>query len=273
MAGMMCGLLASALAPAASSAPMILIMLIVPQIVLGGALVTVPTSISQFASTRWGFEGLMGISGMGSMIVADPCWQLEPDLRKAMTLAEKESMGCQCMGVSIFKEGSCTFPGVGQFYALELDAPAPIPPEELGPRPAEPEMPTPSEPPSNQDDQVAAAQYFNSLQEYQNQVKEIQEEYKSLMSLYEAQASIFQVEMEEYQKALFRYETVRNASVEMAEGLIDNVTKNYGWTWVNKEDPQVFRAWLLRTWGAQLMLVGAYIMITMILIKRKDIAR
>jgi hypothetical protein len=77
MAGMVCGLLASALAPNASSAPMIMILLLVPQIVLSGALAPVPETVSAVASTRWAFEGFIGIVGIGSDVAADPCWQLD----------------------------------------------------------------------------------------------------------------------------------------------------------------------------------------------------
>ena len=65
--GMMLGLLASALSPNAASAPLTLIMMIVPLIVLSGALAPMPNSISQFASTRWTFQGLIGITGWARM--------------------------------------------------------------------------------------------------------------------------------------------------------------------------------------------------------------
>jgi ABC transport system ATP-binding/permease protein len=273
MAGMVCGLLASALAPAASSAPMIMIMLLIPQIVLSGVLAPVPTNISQIASTRWAFEGLIGIAGIGSSIAADPCWQLEPDLRKAMSLEDKEAMGCRCMGAAIFREGSCSFPGLGQYYAVELDSPAPIKPQDLGPRPPEPEIPPAPESPSDQEDQIAVVQYLNALQEYQDRVNEIQDEYKSQMALYEAQTGVYRVEMEEYQKALLKYETARNSAVERAEGLIENITEEFGWAWINKEDPEIFRAWLFKAWGSQLVLVGVFIIIILIFIKRKDTVR
>jgi ABC transport system ATP-binding/permease protein len=270
MAGMVCGLLASALAPAASSAPMIMIMLIIPQIVLSGALAPVPPNISMVASTRWAFEGLIGIAGIGSTVAADPCWQLEPELRKAMTLQDKEAQGCRCMGTAIFKEGSCTFPGVGQYYAAELDMPAPIKPGALGPRPPDPVIPPAPEAPSDQEDQVAVVQYLNALQEYQDEVNAIQDEFKSQMALYESEASVFQAEMEEYQKTLVKYETARNSAIERAEGLIENITEEFGWAWINKEDPAVFRAWLINAWGSQLAIVGAFIIGILILIKRKD---
>ena len=84
LAGMMLGLLASALAPASSSAPLIMIMLLVPQIVLSGALAPLPAAASAPASTSWTLKALMGITGGGSDVDADPCWKIEPHLREFM---------------------------------------------------------------------------------------------------------------------------------------------------------------------------------------------
>ncbi len=58
MAGMVAGIFASALSPAASSAPLIMILLIVPQIVLSGALAPVPGTVSAIASTSLGVRRL-----------------------------------------------------------------------------------------------------------------------------------------------------------------------------------------------------------------------
>ena len=270
MAGMTCGLLASAMAPNASSAPMIMIMLLVPQIVLSGALAPVPETISAVASTRWAFEGFIGVVGIGSDVAADLCWQLDEDLRTAMTLEDKAVYGCRCMGTAIFSPGSCNFPGVGQYYSPEIDQPPPIEPPGLDPKPLEPEIPDAPDPPENQNDQIAMVQYLNALQAYRDEVTLIQNEYKSQMELYEAQVAVYQAEMEEYQKARLTYETARNSAVERAEGVIENVTKEFGWAWVDKSDPQVFQAWLLRTWGAQGIVVGVFLLIILFLIKRKD---
>jgi ABC transport system ATP-binding/permease protein len=270
MAGMVCGLLASALAPNASSAPMIMILLLVPQIVLSGALAPVPETVSAVASTRWAFEGFIGIVGIGSDVAADPCWQLDEGLRDAMTLEDKAANGCRCMGAAIFIPGSCNFPGVGQYYVPEIDQSPPAEPPALAEKPPEPHIPTAPDPPENQNDQVAMVQYFNALQSYQDDVTLIQNDYKSQMELYEAQAAVYQAEMEEYQKNRLKYETARNSAVQQAEGVIENITKEFGWAWVNKHDPQVYRLWLLRTWGAQGILVGIFLVVILFLIKRKD---
>jgi hypothetical protein len=270
MAGMMSGLLASALAPSSSAAPLLMILLIVPQIVLSGALAPVPENISAIASTRWAFESFIGITGMGSNVAADPCWQLDEALRDAMDLEDKAAYGCRCMGTAIFTPGSCNFPGIGPHYQPEIDQPPPVEPPPLAEKPAEPEIPPAPEPPSDQNDQVAMVQYLNSLQSYQDEVTLIQDQYRSQMGLYEAQADMYQAQMEDYQKARLTYESARNSAVATAEGVIKGIKKEFGWAFVNKDDPDAFWPWMVGTWVSQVILIGVYFVLILFLIKRKD---
>jgi len=271
MAGMMGGLFASAIAPTGSSAPLIMILLIVPQIVLSGALAPVPSSVSAVASTRWAFEGFIGITGVGSDIAADPCWSLPEELRDAMTLDDKAAQKCQCMGVAIFEPGSCNFPGVGQYYEVEIDQPEPQEPAELAEKPPEPVIPEAPQPPEDKFDNVAVAEYLNALQSYQEEAQRIQDEYKSQMQLYEEQAKVYQAQMIEYQEAVSKWNIARNSAVKGAEGVIESVTKEFGWAWVDKDDPDKFWAWLFRAWAAQLIIILVYFVIILALIKRKDV--
>jgi hypothetical protein len=271
IAGMVGGLLASALAPSASSAPMIMILLIVPQIVLSGALAPVPKNVSFIASTRWGFETLIGITGMGSNVSADTCWQLSKELRDAMTLEDKAAQGCKCMGVAVFNPNSCNFPGVGKYYRAEIDQVAPVEPAPLDPQPAEPVIPSAPQPPENKYDQVKMAQYLNALSDYQNQVNAIQDDYKAAMQVYQAQAEVYKNQMVDYQKALTDYNVGRNSAAKGAEGLIENIRDQFGWAWVNKNDPAIFYPWLFTQWLSQAALIVAYFVIILVLIKRKDV--
>jgi len=270
MAGMMSGLLASALAPSSSAAPLLMILMIVPQIVLSGALAPVPNNISAIASTRWAFESFVGITGMGSDVAADACWQLDDELRDSMDLDDKLANGCRCMGSAIFAPGSCNFPGIGQHYQPEIDQLPPVEPPPMADKPAEPEVPPAPEPPADQGDQIAMVQYLNSLQSYQDEVKLIQDQYRSEMQLYEAQAGIYQTEMEAYQKDRLAYESARNSAVATAEGVIKGIKKEFGWAFVNKHDPDIFWPWMLNTWVSQTVLIGVYFVIILFLIKRKD---
>ncbi len=270
LAGMMGGLLASALSPNSSSAPLIMILLIIPQIVLSGVLAPVPTNVSWIASIRWGFQTLIGITGMGSDVSADVCWQLDKPLRDAMTLDDKAAQGCKCMGTAVFDKNSCQFPGVGEYYRAEVSQSAPVKPAELGSQPPDPVIPEAPQPPEDKYDQVKMAQYLNALSDYQSQVQVIQDNYKSSMQIYQAQAEVYKNQMVDYQKDLAEFEIARNSAVKGAEGLIDNMRDQFGWAWVVKSDPAVFYPWLVECWLAQVGLCGAYFLIILVLIKRKD---
>jgi hypothetical protein len=271
ISGMMLGLLASALAANAASAPMTLIMLIVPLIVLSGILAPVPDAISQFASSRWAFQSLLGISGMGSDVAADPCWQLPKNLRDGMDLDAKDYFQCKCMGTQVFDQNSCNFPGTGDYYVPEINQMAPIEPAALPDQPAEPVIPPAPSLPADKYNQVQMVQYLDSLDAYQKQVDAIQDSYRDKMTLYQVDADIYKNKMMKYQEDLAKFEVARISAVNTAEGNIDGISKSYGWAFVNKSDLSIYFPWLFRTWFAQIEIVIAYFLIILFLIKRKDV--
>ncbi len=271
MTGMMLGLLASSLAPNAASAPLTMIMMIVPLIVLSGALAPIPPNISSVASTRWAFQSLLGIVGAGSDIAADPCWHLDKDLRNGMNLDDKTANQCTCMGVKVFDQNTCSFPGAGKYYTSEIDQPEPTRPGDLPPQPPEPKIPDAPPPPDDKFDQVKMAQYLNSLSSYQNDVKDIQGAYRNQMDLYKSQGDVYSSQMAKYQEDIARYNIARVSAVKGAEGIMSAVTEQYGWAWVNKKDPKIYIPWLIETWVAQLVIVAVYFAIILWLIKRKDV--
>jgi ABC-type multidrug transport system ATPase subunit/pSer/pThr/pTyr-binding forkhead associated (FHA) protein len=269
--GMMLGLLASALAANSASAPLTLIMLIVPLIVLSGILAPVPSNISQFASTRWAFQSLLGITGMGSDVAADPCWQLDKDLRDAMDLDTKDYFQCKCMGTQIFNQNSCNFPGTGDYYVAEINQMTPIEPAALPDQPPEPVIPDAPGLPADQYDQVQMVQYLNALDSYQKDVKNIQDNYRNQMTLYQVLADIYKNKMVKYQEDMAKFQVARISAVNTAEGNIQGIADQYGWAFVDKADPEIFFPWLFTTWIAQLEIVAVYFVIILILIKRKDV--
>lgn len=250
LAGMMLGLFASALAPNASSAPLLVIMLMLPQIVLAGALIPVPGFISAPISARWAFEALIGITGPGSDVAADICWALPPDVRNAMTLEDKINNNCRCMGINMLEEENCDHPGIGKF-AITLSSttlpvePAPLPPEPE--RPAEPE---------NQSDNVAMADFFAQLKEYELQV----EEYKRQVEAYQAERVAYETARAEIQVA-----------VAPAEGVIRNFHNGVGFMYVNKEDSAAYIGKIVYTWSVQGLIVLILFVAILFLQKRKDV--
>jgi ABC-type multidrug transport system ATPase subunit len=270
LAGMMLGLLASALAPASSSAPLIMILLIVPQIVLSGALAPLPNAASAPASTRWSFEALMAITGGGSDVDADPCWKLETELREAMTVDDKDNLNCRCMGTNVFNPESCHFPGIGQYYDPAVVAPEPVEPPPLGDPPSEPIMPDAPEPPADQSDQIAVSAYMVALQDYQEEVNVIQDQYKAEIEDYQAKGDIYKAEVTAYQTELAEWGIDRMSAINSAEGLIESMNEEFGWTFVNKDDSSYYYRRIATTWIAQSLLILIMFGITLFLIKRKD---
>ena len=250
LAGMMLGLFASALAPNASSAPLMVIILMLPQIVLGGALIPVPGFITAFTSTRWAFEGLMSITGAGSDVAADVCWKLPQDVQNAMTIEDKIAQGCRCMGVNMLKGESCNHPGLGKFWVPAIDEPLPVEPPPLPPEPARPVEP------ENQSDQIAMAEFFAKLQAY------------------EVEVNAYKLQIEQYQKERVDYETKRatlQVAVAPAEGVVRNFYSNFPFMYVDKNDTVAYYSKVGFTWIVQGFICLVLFVAILYLQKRKDV--
>ncbi|HEY44731.1 MAG TPA: ABC transporter permease, partial [Anaerolineae bacterium] len=269
MAGMMLGLFTSAISPNANTAPMIVIVLLMPQIVLSGSLVPLPGPISAPASTRWAFEGLVSISGVGSDVASDLCWELPEELREVMSIEDKTTQ-CRCMGLNLLREEVCSFPGVGEFYDPAIEEPAPEEPSALRDKPPDPEIPPAPEKPEDESDSVAMAEYFEAMEVYQDDVTAIQDGYKAEMEAYEAEAELYRAEMEAYLEENLEWEITREAAVNPAEGLIGSINEDYGWTFVDKNDTQAFWSKILTTWSAQVVIIVILLMAVLFMMKRKD---
>jgi len=269
-AGSMSGLLASAISKSPGVAPLLMILLIIPQIVLSGSLAPLPEKVTAIASTRWAFQDFVGLTGMGSDVASDPCWKLTEDERDLMSMEQKTAFGCKCMGLAVFEPNSCNFPGVGQFYTTEIDQPAPIEPAALGPEPTEPVIPPAPEPPADQNDQVAMVQYMNALKSYQDEVQVIQNQFRSEMDLYRSQADLYTAQMKDYQTAKISYDAARITAVSSAEALIKSNIDMMGWAFVNIRDIENLITWITKTWIAQLIIISVYFVLILVFIKRKD---
>ncbi len=273
MAGMMLGLFASAISPTGNAAPLIVILLMLPQIVLGGALVPVPEFISAPTSTRWAFEGFLAITGVGKDIAKDACYLLEPDQIGAMDLETKNAQ-CNCMGRNILDQEKCYFPGLGQFAAVAVDqGETPVEPEPLRAPPPEPEIPPPPVEPADQSDTVAVAEYLAALQAYQTTVEGIQAQYKEQVAAYQAEADIYTAEFTQYLTDLEAYgkrQAINQGVISSAEGTLLTLTENFGWAWVDKDDPGEYYGTLTTTWFAQIVIMSVLLGGILVFQKRKD---
>ncbi len=270
LAGMTLGLFASAIAPNANAAPLLVILLIVPQVVLGGALIPIPSVVSAPTSTRWSFEALTSISGAGSDLAADSCWILPEDVRDEMSLDEKEARGCRCLGLNALDPESCSFPGLGSYYDPVLDEPEPVEPEALGDPPPEPEAPTAPQPPANPTDQVAMGQFLLDLQAYQTEVDQIQADYRTALSDYQDKADAYKTAATDYQEALAEWEIGRNTAVSKAEGLLGRFHEDFGWAFVDKGDASAYWSKLFAAWGVQAAIIMILLAVILVAIYRKN---
>jgi ABC-type multidrug transport system ATPase subunit/pSer/pThr/pTyr-binding forkhead associated (FHA) protein len=270
LAGMMLGLFASALAPNANSAPLLVIMLMLPQIVLAGALVPLPTFISAPTSTRWAFEALMSITGSGSDVDADICWALPEDVRKAMSIQDKLKNGCRCMGLNMLKEESCNYPGLGKFYNPEIDQPPPLEPAALPPPPPEPAIPERPVEPVDQSDTQAMADFFAALQTWEAEATKIQEAYKTQIEAYQAQSEVYKSQVITYQQELINWQIAQASAVTPAEATVNVFYTGIGWSFVDKEDPVAYWAKIVRTWIVQTGIIILLFIAIIFLQKRKD---
>lgn len=249
-AGMMLGLFASALAPNSSSAPLLVIILMLPQIVLAGALIPVPSFVSAPFSTRWAFESLIAISGSGSDVAADVCWALPPDVRNAMSLEEKLANNCKCMGVNLLKKESCNHPGIGKFYIPLVDQPLPIPPAPLPPEPVRPIEP------QDQSDNIAMADFFAKLK------------------IYEAEVELYKAKVDKYQEEQVAYQTVISqlkVQVATAEAVVRTFVNGSGFAYVDKDDPLAYHTKVILTWTVQSFIIVLLFVAILYLQKRKDV--
>ena len=267
LAGMMLGLFASALAPNSSSAPLMVIILMLPQIVLGGALIPVPTSISAPTSSRWAFEALIAITGPGSDVTADQCWALPEDVRAAMTMDQKLANNCLCLGPNMLKQDSCNHPGLGEFHIPSIDGPAPVEPEPLGNPPPEPVIPERPVEPADQSDTVAMADYFAALKAWEVDATAVQDDYKKQIEDFQARAEVYQVEKVAYETARVKLQV----AVAPAEGIVKTFYDGIGWSYVDKNDKAAYFSKINKTWFVQLFICSILFVAILYLQKRKDV--
>jgi hypothetical protein len=245
-------------------------MFIIPQMVLSGAMVPLPVAIRAPASSSWAFQGIVGISGAGSDVARDTCWDLTKAERDDLTLDEKNKQ-CNCMGENAVRENSCTFPGLGDYYDAAIDEADPAKPAEPGPKPEEPVLPTEPAQPANPNSLPDLQLYLQNLTAYNDEVSTLQNEYKDKVNAWQKEQEDYKTNIETYQKDLTDLEVSRAIAVGSAESTIERYKDDYGWTFVNKNDRSAYIKRILSTWGAQLTIILILFIGTVYMQKRRDV--
>ena len=269
VAGMMLGLFASALAPNANTAPLLLILFVIPQMVLSGALVTLPVTAEAPASSHWAFQAFIGLSGAGSDVARDSCWALTEKERDDLTLEEKNE-DCICMGENALREESCNFPGLGEYYDEAIDENDPVEPAEPGPKPKEPTLPEKPADPKNPNRVADLQAYLANLNTYNEEVSKLQDEYKEKINDWQDEQEEYKDKIQTYQEDLTELEVKRALAIGSAEATIKRYKDDYGWTFLDKENSDKYPGVIVMTWGAQLIIIVVVFIGTVIMQKRRD---
>ncbi len=246
LAGAVMGLLVSTVSPNQNIAPLLTIIFLVPQITFGGGVLPIdsfglPGQIfNRITLTKWSFESLVTISGIGTDVAGDRCWDLSEEERKNLSNEAKDR--CTCAGRHLFKR--CNFPEIRSKYDPAVDLPEPEKPQNPG------NLPEPPQRPSN-NSFAAQRQYQTALNNYQNQVKE-----------YRQQVDRYQKEMDVWQEEYGKWKEDSQAAIGAAEGIISKYKQNYG---------NAFAVNLVRHWLVLGLSIAIMLGLIIILQKRKDI--
>ena len=242
ISGMILGLFGSAIAPNQSVAPLLVIVFLVPQIIFGGGVLPIDTFgpsgkvLNKLALTKWPFEALVTLSGLGTDIANDPCWQEitehnqeNSDNRKEPgDLSDERKEQCTCMGASVFK--SCQFPGLQKAYKPVVDEPEPQ-------KPTQPTAPD--------------AQQYADPQQYQLALQDYQEEQKQ-----------YQEDVQNYQEAYTKWELERKGAISKAEGTINGINQKFSNTFnVNVTQHLIIFSGF----------IGGFFVLTLLAMKLKDL--
>ncbi len=202
LGGMVMGLLVSALSSSQNVAPLLTILFLVPQITFAGSFLPLHTlgpvgqAISQMTVTRWAYESMVTLSGVGKDIATDSCWQQPASVRNNWKEADKTQ--CQCMGPQLFER--CHFPGLWKENSPEVKQAEPIRPKDLG------------DPPTAPDNLFGpdGQQFVDDINAYADQTK------------------VYRKDLDSWQDRFSQWKEKRGKAIASSEALLDRFNRNNG---------------------------------------------
>ena len=223
LGGALMGLVISALSPNPNVTPLLLLIVLVPQLLFGGIIPSGQVGqagniIGYATTTKWTFESMVKISGMGDDIIEDPCWHVPEQKRDALTDLEK-TKECDCMGPNIFK--NCKFPGIRKSYVIEVDQPEPSKPTNPGDPPTNPGDPPPR--PKDTMNYQLTDSWMKDMDKYSEKIKQ----YEKDMNAYDSKIRLYQNDMDKWQQTYQNWKEKRSKAIGEAEGTIKAMYNDY----------------------------------------------
>jgi hypothetical protein len=269
LSGYLIGLCISAAAPNQNVAILLVVVVLVPQFLFAGALLPLDLipggeKISAAATSRWAFEAMVNITGVGRDLVKDPCWKaVQRNQRHPSDLTEEQRAQCACMGARIFDE--CRFPGVRDpdyynqtmYQVLVRGKPkepaAPVVPAEPS-RPAKPRG-LPARPgPADQQ------RYQRDMQNYQDRMDRFEKRMTDYRDGIDDKTDAYKVAMKDYAARMEDWQKART-KVAAVEGMMESVYDKYG---------QAFRGRPEGRWLAMAAIMVVVFVLILVFQKRKD---
>ncbi len=274
LSGYLLGLGISAAAPNQNVALLLVVVILVPQFLFAGALLPLDlipggSVISAVASTRWAFEAMVNISGIGRDVVNDPCWQYVEREKKQpgdLNQEQKDASGCKCMGVQMFQQ--CYFPGIRspEFYTAEarqrLAEPRPLEPLKPTAYPTFTPYPTLTPLPTPSDQRQLQKYQEDREQQGKEYEKKREQQGKEYAKKREEQGEEYTAAMKRHGDDLKRWETDRQKAISAAENKIKAIVDNYG---------GAFQGGVLERWLAMCMIMLVVFVLIIAFQKRKDV--
>jgi ABC transport system ATP-binding/permease protein len=201
LGGMVMGLLVSALATSQNMAPLLTILFLVPQITFAGSFLPlnslgpVGQAMSQLTVTRWAYESMVTLAGVGRDVAQDDCWKQPDAVRKAWKDSQKTS--CQCMGPQLFDR--CAFPSLHKLNDPAVKQPEPIRPKSPGDPPEAPENLL-----------VDGQQYADDIKVYADKTK------------------VYRKDLDAWQSKFSQWKEKRGRAIASAEELLNRFNRNQG---------------------------------------------
>lgn len=247
VSGMMLGLLVSAVSPNQNVAPLLIILILIPQITFGGGLLPINALgvpgkiISQLTPSKWAFESMVTITNLGRDVAEDKCFS-QLSLQQRDNLTQTEKTRCECLGTNVVKQ--CKFPGILAKYTAAVDQKEPQQPTDPGLRPPKPEA-------------TAACPAFSKC--YSNKFDRWEKDLK----IYENKVNKYRNEINgNWKNKYSEWKQKRESAIGEAEGIIRKFYKDYG---------SMFKVSVVGNWAILGAIMAGLFALILPIQKRKDI--
>jgi hypothetical protein len=262
LGGSAMGLLISSISDNQNITPLLLVLILVPQLIFGGIIpssqIKMPgQAISNLTSTKWAFESLVKISGIGDSVISDPSWAIASDATHSAQAGD-----CPCKGENIFTK--CNFPGIMKYYVREINEPEPLKPDL-----AKQDFQKPGDPPTPPYVPTSDAGGGTWQKDIQNWTNVSMKNWQDKVTKYQNDVKKYELEVNDYrdnkisvwQNQYQRWKETRSKAIGEAEGTIKAVNDDYG---------TAFRCDVASNWLILVIMICSCLVLVLLMLKWKD---